>query len=87
VQTRVDLPAGNTATNLRAAGGSNPGGAVSHPNYDEWTIDHWRVEPRLNLSEIYDPPEAEVTPAFWKDLTTAALVVAALWTAAAIVFG
>jgi hypothetical protein len=83
----VALTADSTATNLRAVRASSVGGAVSHPNYDEWTIDRWRVEPRLNLSEIDDPPEAEVTPAFWKDLTTAALVAVALWIAAAIVFG
>jgi len=60
---------------------------VSRPNYDEWTIDHWRLEPRLRPLEIDDPVEPEVTPPFWKDLTTAALVAAALWLTAAIVFG
>jgi len=83
----VDAPADSTATDLRVFRASTIGGAVTHPNYDEWTIDHWRLEPRLTLSEIDDPPEAEVTPAFWKDLTTAALVAVALWIAAAIVFG
>jgi hypothetical protein len=62
-------------------------GAVSLPNYDEWTIDHWRLEPRIKLLEIEVPPEPEIAPAFWKDLTTAALLVAALWIAAMIVFG
>lgn len=62
-------------------------GVVSLPNYDEWTIDHWRLEPRIKLLEFEVPPEPEITPAFWKDLTTATLVVAALWAAAMIVFG
>ena len=37
--------------------------------------------------EIDDPAEPEVTPAFWKDLTTAALIAVALWLTAVIVFG
>ncbi len=60
---------------------------MSLPNYDEWTIDRWRLEPRSRPLEIDDPPEPEVTPAFWKDLTTAALVAVALWVTAVIVFG
>jgi hypothetical protein len=62
-------------------------GVVSLPNYDEWTIDRWRIEPRAKLLDIEVPPEPEATPAFWKDLTTATLVVAALWMSAIIVFG
>jgi len=62
-------------------------GVVSLPNYDEWTIDHWRLEPRTELLDLEVPQEPEITPAFWKDLTTATLVVAALWMAAMIVFG
>jgi len=62
-------------------------GVVSLPNYDEWTIDRWRLEPRTKLLDIEVPEEPETTPAFWKDLTTATLVVAALWMAAIIVFG
>ncbi len=60
---------------------------MSLPNYDEWTIDHWRLEPRIKLLEIEVPTEPEIPPAFWKDVMTAALVVAALWAAAMIVFG
>ena len=59
---------------------------MSLPNYDEWTIDHWRLEPRIKLLEIEVPPEPEITPAVWKDLTTAALLAAALWVAAMIAF-
>jgi len=62
-------------------------GVVSLPNYDEWTIDHWRLEPRTKLLDLEVPQEPEITPAFWKDLTTATLVVAALWMAAMILFG
>ncbi len=60
---------------------------MSLPNYDEWTIDRWRLEPRIKLLEIDVPPDPEITPAFWKDLTTAALVAVALWMTAMIVFG
>lgn len=60
---------------------------MSLPNYDEWTIDRWRLEPRIKLLEIDVPPDPEIAPAFWKDLTTAALVAVALWMTAMIVFG
>ena len=60
---------------------------MSLPNYDEWTIDRWRLEPRIKLLEFDVPPDPEISPAFWKDLTTAALVAVALWMTAMIVFG
>src|SRR6185369_2227784 len=52
------------------------GGAVSIPHYDEWTIDRWRLEPRLHGLEIDDPPDSEVAPPLWKDLTLALAIAA-----------
>ncbi len=60
---------------------------MSLPNYDEWTIDHWRLEPRAKLLDIADPAEPESTPAFWKDLTTATLIASALWLTGMIFLG
>ena len=64
----------------------NPGGAVSFP-HDDWTIDRWRLEPRLHGLEIDDPPGSDLAPPLWKDLTLALAVAAAFWLTAAIVFG
>jgi len=63
------------------------GGAVSIPHYDDWTIDRWRLEPRLHGLEIDDPLDSDVAPPLWKDLTLALAIAAALWMTAAIVFG
>jgi len=60
---------------------------MSLPNCDEWTIDHWRREPRAKLLDIADPAEPESTPAFWKDLTTATVIASALWLTGMIFFG
>lgn len=77
----------STAADLRAAGTCTLGGTVSLPRYDEWTIEHWRLEPRLHGLEIDDPPESDTVPVFWKDVTLALAVAAVLWTAAAFIFG
>jgi hypothetical protein len=60
---------------------------VSIPHYDDWTIDRWKLEPRLNGLQIDDPPETDMAPSLWKDLTLALAIAAALWMTAAIVFG
>jgi hypothetical protein len=60
---------------------------VSIPHYDDWTIDRWRLEPKLRGLEIDDPPGSDVAPPLWKDLTLALAVAAALWMTVAIVFG
>ena len=56
-------------------------------NYDDWTIDRWRLEPRLDAFELDDPQDSEQAPTLWKDLTVASLVALVLWVTAAIVFG
>jgi hypothetical protein len=61
-------------------------GVVNTRNYDEWTIDRWRLEPR-NVLEFDDSLGVEKSPPLWKDLTLAAVVVLVLWIAAAAVFG
>ena len=62
-------------------------GIVSTRRYDDWTVDRWRLEPRLNAFELDDPRDVEGAPTLWKDLTVASLVALALWVTAAIVFG
>jgi len=54
---------------------------------DEWTIERWRIEPRLVGLEIVEPTIPEQAPPLWKDLTVASAVAILLWAAAAIVFG
>lgn len=60
---------------------------MSIPHYDDWTIDRWRLEPRLHGLEIDDPPDSDVAPPLWKDLTLALAIAVVLWMTAAIVFG
>ena len=54
---------------------------------DEWTINRWRLEPRLRSLEMEDVPTADQAPPLWKDLTLASIVALQLWGAAAAVFG
>ena len=56
-------------------------------NYDDWTIDRWRLEPRFRALEFEEPGTPEQAPPLWKDLTLASVAAALLWAAAAIVFG
>lgn len=55
--------------------------------YDEWTIDRWRVEPRLRALDVEMDDAADGNPPLWKDLTLASLVAVMLWATAAILFG
>jgi hypothetical protein len=55
--------------------------------YVDWTIDRWRVEPRLDGLELDDPGASDEAPPLWKDLTIASIAAALLWAAAAVVFG
>jgi hypothetical protein len=54
---------------------------------DDWTIERWRVEPRLVDLEFDESTPSEQAPPLWKDLTVACAVAVVLWAAAAIVFG
>ena len=54
-------------------------------HYDDWTIESWRVEPRLRALDV-DLDESEQNPPLWKDLTLASVVALALWGAAALLF-
>lgn len=60
---------------------------MSTRNSDDWTIDHWRLEPRFNVFELDDPPDADQPPTLWKDLAMASVVALVLWLTAAAVFG
>ena len=52
-------------------------------NYDDWTIDRWRIEPRLRALDIELADAEEKAPALWKDLTLASFVAVLLWMVAA----
>ena len=54
-------------------------------HYDDWTIESWRIEPRLRALEV-DLDETEQNPPLWKDLTLASVVAVILWGAAAMIF-
>jgi hypothetical protein len=56
--------------------------ALRSRHYDDWTIESWRIEPRLRALEV-DVDEPDQNPPLWKDLTLASLVAAVLWGAAA----
>ena len=56
-------------------------------DYDEWTIDRWRVEPRLGTIDLDVEDAADGNPPLWKDLTVASVVAVVLWTTAALIFG
>ena len=59
-------------------------------NYDDWTIERWRTEPRLSDLELLDvdsQSSAADQPPLWKDLTLASVVAVLLWVAAAVLFG
>lgn len=55
------------------------------PHVDDWTIDRWKLEPRLRDPDMEDPTLG-VAPPLWKDLTFSLAVAAVLWLTAAIVF-
>ena len=53
--------------------------------YDDWTIDSWRLEPRVRGLQLDEPSASEQAPPLWKDLTIASVAAALLWAAAAMV--
>ena len=54
-------------------------------HYDDWTVESWRLEPRLRPVDD-DPDELEANPPLWKDLTLASIIALLLWVAAAMMF-
>lgn len=54
---------------------------------DDWTIERWRIEPRLVGLELDDPMPSDQTPPLWKDVTLASALALLLWAAAVLVFG
>ena len=50
---------------------------------DDWTIESWRIEPRLRPLDGTDH-ETESNPPLWKDLTLASIIAALLWGTAAL---
>lgn len=51
-----------------------------------WTIERWRLEPRLSGLEFEDATAPEAAPPLWKDLTLAAVLALLFWIAAAAIF-
>lgn len=52
-------------------------------NYDDRTIERWRLEPRISGLEWEDSQTAEQVPPLWKDLTFASVLAVLFWLAAA----
>ncbi len=55
-------------------------------DYGNWTIERWRLEPRMTGLEFEDPLADERTPPLWKDLTLASILALLFWIAAAAIF-
>jgi hypothetical protein len=58
-----------------------PGGYVRSRHYDDWTVESWRLEPRLRPVDA-DARESDGNPPLWKDVTLAAIIALLLWIAA-----
>ena len=54
-------------------------------NYDDWTTDRWKVEPKLPWLDI-DDATTDQAPPLWKDLALASVVALAFWVIAALLF-
>ena len=50
-------------------------------NFDNWTIDKWRTEPRLRLQ--LDVEDHDGSPPLWKDIAYACLLAVLIWVVAA----
>lgn len=55
-------------------------------NYDDWTIERWRLEPRITGLEFEDSTGTDQSPPLWKDLSFASAIALVLWIAAAFIF-
>jgi hypothetical protein len=60
-----------------------PGGCVRSRHYDDWTVESWRLEPRLRPVDA-DAGESEGNPPLWKDVTLAVIIALLLWIAAGV---
>ena len=58
---------------------------MSSRHYDDWTVESWRMEPRLKPVDS-DASEVDQNPPLWKDLTLASIVAVLLWGAAVAIF-
>jgi hypothetical protein len=58
---------------------------VSTRHYDDWTVESWRIEPRLHPLDA-EAQESDQNPPLWKDLTLASIVAILLWGAAVAIF-
>jgi hypothetical protein len=59
----------------------------STTNYDEWTIDRWRVEPQLKGIKMPIEAPDDTSPPLWKDVTLASVVAVLMWGAVAMALG
>jgi hypothetical protein len=62
----------------------SPEDVVTKHKADEWTIEHWKTEPRLVDLEFSDAIEHALP--LWKALTLASAVAVLLWGAAIVIF-
>lgn len=54
-------------------------------DFENWTVNRWRLEPRVQGFEFEDLSNGEQAPPLWKDLTLASVVAVLLWALAAAV--
>jgi hypothetical protein len=58
---------------------------VTTRNYEDWTVDRWKVDAKFPSLELDEPATVEQAPPLWKDLTLASLVALGLWVVAAMI--
>jgi hypothetical protein len=58
---------------------------VTTRNYEDWTVDRWKVDAKFPALELDEPSSVEQAPPLWKDLTLASLVALGLWVVAAMI--
>jgi hypothetical protein len=59
---------------------------VTTRNYDDWTTDRWKVEPKFPSLDIDEPLTTDQAPPLWMDLVLASAVALALWVVVAVLF-
>jgi hypothetical protein len=53
--------------------------------FENWTVNRWRLEPRVQGLEFEDLSNGEPATPLWKDLALASVVAVLLWALAAAV--